>query len=138
MVCKAAVDSFQAECDRASVERHYSGLFGDHSLVDSLDDSLDSNSFASKWLNLTAQEQENKSSSDVGDDGSDGSCPTEFADSSSDDEVMAPMMRALRIKTFKKKPHNKGVQMLPGILRSDPRIIPADRSSNCGSLLPSC
>ena len=81
------------------------------------------NSFESTWLSLTAQEQENKSSSDDGDDGSDGSRPNELADSSSDDEVMIPMMRALRIKTFTKKRHNK-----------EPKGIPADRSSNCGSL----
>ena len=48
VVCKVAVDSFQAECDRASIERKHSGLFGGHALIDSSDDSLDDNSFSSK------------------------------------------------------------------------------------------
>ena len=71
MVCKAGVDSFQAECDRFTVERDYFEKFDeviieDHGLANSSDDSLDDSSFASTWHNLTAQDQENKSSSDDG------------------------------------------------------------------------
>ena len=60
----AAVDSFRAECDRASLEGDDSELFdetiiGDHVLIKSSDDPLDDNSSASTWLNLTAREQAN-------------------------------------------------------------------------------
>ena len=89
-------------------------------LIGASDYVLEDYSRVSAWLKRTAQEQEHWSSSDGENDGSSGSSPRELVDCSSDDEVVLPMVRASRIKTFRKKRHER-----------KPTITRADRPSNC-------